>query len=162
MGPTRASAVHLREIDAETEPAVLALSVRDHQTRFVADNARSLEQARADEGAWYRAIYADDTPVGLVLVHDENLRNNPEQPDYYYLWRLMIDQRYQGLGLARRAMQLVIAHIRSRPNARQLFLHCIPGPGSAEGFYHKLGFLRTGVEEHGEQEMRLDLDAPGS
>ena len=31
-----------------------------------------------------RGIYKDETPVGFVLLHVENLRERPERPDYYY------------------------------------------------------------------------------
>jgi diamine N-acetyltransferase len=151
------SRISLRQITPELRAVVSGLAVRDDQTRFVAPNAKSLEQADADEGAWMRAIYADETAVGFVLLHEENLRAKPEQRDYYYLWRFMIDQRYQGLGFGARAMQLVIDRVRTQPAARALFLHHVPAEGSAEGFYKRLGFEHTGVEAHGELEMRLAL-----
>jgi diamine N-acetyltransferase len=154
---SRDSRISLREITSELYAVVSGLTVREDQTRFVAPNAKSLEQAAADEGAWMRAIYADETAVGFVLLHEENLRAQPEQRDYYYLWRFMIDQRYQGLGLGARAMQLVVEHVGAQPGARELFLHHIPAEGSAEGFYKRLGFEHTGAEAHGELEMRLAL-----
>ena len=154
---TADSEVSLREITAETLGPILQLSVRADQKGFVAENAVSIAQAHFDEGAWFRAIYADETPVGFVLVHDENLREKPDKPDYYYLWRFMIDQRYQGRGFGLRGMQLLIEHVRTRPNAKQLFLHHEKGDSNAGPFYEKLGFEHTGVEEHGELEMRLVL-----
>lgn len=157
MGASSDSTVSLREITRETLGPILGLSVRDDQKRFVADNATSIAQAHFDEGAWFRAIYADDTPVGFVMLHDENLRERPTHPDYYYLWRFMIDQRHQGKGFGKRALELVIAHVRGRPGAKDLFLHHVPGEGSAEALYRAFGFEHTGKEEHGELEMRLDL-----
>lgn len=157
MDVTSASKVSLREITGETLKQILDLAVHEDQRRFVADNATSIAQAHFDEGAWFRAIYADETPVGFALMHDENLRERPEAPDYYYLWRFMIDQRFQGLGFGARSMRLVIAHVRSRPNARILYLHCVAADGSAGPFYEKLGFEHTGEEAHGELEMRLTL-----
>ena len=151
------SKLSLREITAETLGSILQLSVRSEQKGFVAENVVSIAQAHFDEGAWFRAIYADETPVGFVLVHDENLREKPETPDYYYVWRFMIDQRYQGMSFGLGGMQLVIEHVRGRPNAKQMFLHHQPGDGNAGPFYEKLGFEHTGVEEHGELEMRLEL-----
>jgi diamine N-acetyltransferase len=155
---SRDSRISLREITPALRPVVSQLAVREDQVKFVAPNTRSLEQADADEGAWMRAIYADETAVGFVLLHEENLRAEPERRDYYYLWRFMIDQRYQGLGFGARAMQLVIGHVRAQPAARELFLHHVPAEGSAEGFYERLGFEHTGALAHGELEMRLALD----
>jgi len=35
------------------------------------------------------------------MLHDENLRDEVRQNDYYFLWRLMIDKRYQKFGFGR-------------------------------------------------------------
>jgi diamine N-acetyltransferase len=74
---SRASRITLREITPPLRAVVSQLAVRGDQARFVAPNAKSLERADADEGAWMRAIFADETPVGFVLLHEENLRAQP-------------------------------------------------------------------------------------
>lgn len=56
------------------------------------------------------------------------------------------------------AMELVIAHVKTRPNATLLYLGHPRKPGNAGGFYQKLGFEYTGNEEEGgDVEMRLVL-----
>ena len=155
VGPD--SKVTLREVTADTLGAVLALEVFDPQRSFVASNAKSIAQAHFHKEAWFRAIYADEVPVGFVMLHDENLRDEVRQNDYYFLWRLMIDRRYQKLGFGRRAMQLLIEHVKQRPNAKTLLSSFRSGRNSPEGFYAKLGFKRTGNEHAGEIEIGLDL-----
>jgi diamine N-acetyltransferase len=95
--------------------------------------------------------------VGFVMLHDENLRAEVRQDDYYFLWRLMIDKRYQRSGFGRRAIQLLIEHVKQRPNATTLLSSFHEGPDGPEGFYAKLGFERTGNEHNGEIEIRLRL-----
>jgi diamine N-acetyltransferase len=151
------SVVSLREVTAETLSRVLELCVREDQHEFVASNAKSIAEAHFHPEAWYRAIYADETLVGFVMLHDENLRDAPRRKDFYFLWRLMIDARFQGMSFGRRAMSLLIEHVRSRPNAKELFTSCRGGQGSPEGFYLRLGFERTGQEVDGEIELRLAL-----
>jgi diamine N-acetyltransferase len=75
----------------------------------------------------------------------------------YMLWRFMIDARYQGLGFGRRALELVIAYVKTRPDAKTLFTSCVPGAGSPCPFYEKMGFAYTGEEDEGELIMRLEL-----
>ena len=67
--------ISLREITAETVIAITRLAVADSQKGFVAPNAISLAQALFAPEAWYRAIYLDDTPVGLLGLVIEQLRS---------------------------------------------------------------------------------------
>lgn len=150
--PNREAVITLREITKETLRPILDLEVAQQQKSFVAPNAVSIAQAYFEpEAAWFRAIYADATAVGFVMVDDD-----PENAEYG-LWRFMIDQRYQGLGFGQRALQLVIDHIRSRPGAKEFFTSCVPGDGSPCPFYEKMGFVYTGEVDDGELVMRLTL-----
>lgn len=149
--------IEFREVTAENREAVLGLRVSESQEHFVASNATSIAEAQDHPEAWVRAIYADEEPVGFLWLHDENLRPEPRQKDFYFLWRLMIDARYQKLGFGRRAVELLISHLRTRPHARTLLTSCHPGEGSPEGFYLGLGFSRTGREIEGELELSLSL-----
>ena len=82
---TKSSAITLKEITSETVRVICDLSVRDDQIKFVAPNAVSIAQAYFSRHARFRAIYADDTPVGFLMLEDQ-----PEKSEYY-LWRFMID-----------------------------------------------------------------------
>lgn len=148
---TADSVVTLREVTADTVRQIVSLKVTLDQERFVAPNAVSIAEAYFEPKAWFRAIYADETPVGFVMLYED-----PDEP-IYYLWRYMIDARYQGLGFGRQALELVINHVRTRPNASALFLSYVPDEHGPEKFYSKLGFVNTGKMHGDEMEMRLDL-----
>jgi diamine N-acetyltransferase len=148
-----ADSVSLREVTAETVRTVCALSVAPDQRHFVATNAESMAEAYFSPEAWFRAVYAGETPVGFIMLSDD-----PDKPEYY-LWRFMISSDHQGKGYGRRALELLVEHVRGRPGARELLLSYVPGDGSPEGFYRGLGFEPTGEVEDGEVVMRLRLDA---
>ena len=148
--------VTLREVTAETLREVLSLRVAPEQERFVASTAVSIAQAHFQpQTAWFRAIYADETPVGFLMLHDD--------PDAsaYFLWRFLIDRRYQKLGYGRRALELLLDHVRGRPGAAALMLSYVPGDGSPRAFYERMGFVHTGEEDDGELMMRIDLARRG-
>jgi diamine N-acetyltransferase len=150
--PTADSVVTLREVTQDTLRDILRLKVTPEQDQFVAPNAVSVAEAYFErERAWFRAIYADETPVGFLMLYDD-----PEKPTYY-LWRFMIDARYQRHGFGRRALELLIDHVRTRPNASELLLSYVPAEGSPQPFYARLGFVDTGVVHDGENEMKLVL-----
>jgi diamine N-acetyltransferase len=79
----------------------------------------------------------------------------------YYLWRFMIDARYQGLGFGTRALEQVIAYVRALPGAKEMTLTFVPGELSPAAFYRRLGFVETGVEHDGELEMKLIFEETG-
>lgn len=149
--PGRNAKVTLREITGETVRTICRLKVSDHQKGFVAENAVSIAEAYFQPKAWFRAIYADETPVGFVMLYD-----SPEEAEYY-LWRYMIDGRFQGCDYGRQALEQVIDYVRTRPGADALLTSCVPGEGSPMGFYRKLGFEETGVVHGEEKEMKLAL-----
>lgn len=146
---TPVSPVSLREITKERVREICRLQVSESQRKFVAPNAVSMAQAHFEPKAWFRAVFAGETPVGYVMLFD-----NPDEPEYY-LWRYMIDARYQGMGFGRQALEQVIAYVRTRPGAKELLTSCVPGEGSPCPFYEQLGFVFTGDDDDGELVMRL-------
>ena len=150
--PGRDAAVSLREIKRETLRPFLKMKVAEAQERMVANNAVSIAQAHFEPKAWFRGIYADETPVGFIMLYDD-----PEEP-VYFLWRLMVADEFQGMGYGRKAIAQLVEYVKTRPNATELKVSHVPElPGNPGPFYQKLGFEYTGEEDDGELVMRLKL-----
>ena len=148
------SSVTLREITKESVRRICALEVAPHQQSYVARVAVSIAEAHFSPGeAWFRAIYAGEEPVGFVM-----LSVRPHIPDYF-LWRLMIDERHQGRGFGRAALDRIVEHVRGL-GATELQTTAVPGEHSPQPFYEKYGFEPTGVIEEGEVQLRLRLENP--
>jgi diamine N-acetyltransferase len=144
--------IELREVNKDNLREILRLKVAPEQERFVASNAISIAQAYFDrETAWFRGIYDGATPVGFVMLDDK-----PEVPSYT-LWRLMIDANHQRKGYGRRALDLVFAHVKTRPGATELYTSCVDASGGPGPFYEGLGFTYTGQLDEGERVMRRPL-----
>jgi hypothetical protein len=62
--------ITLREITEDNAESVLALRTTPEQEQFVSTVAYSLTEARENpEGnPWFRAVYADERPVGFVML----------------------------------------------------------------------------------------------
>lgn len=155
--PIDPARVSLREIDEDTVLAVIRLSVAEAQRGFVAPNAVSLAQALFSDCAWYRAVYLDDEPVGFVMLCDETLHASPPPAPDVDVWRFMIDERFQGRGVGRAAMGLVIDHVRAKGAFGTLELSYVPGEGCPEAFYLALGFRHTGRMNDDEVVLELPL-----
>ncbi len=96
-GITGSSRITLREMTSENFESVLDLKVAPGQQEFIATNERSIAKAHFSDQAWYRAIYAGETPIGFVMLADETVGRRAN-PRCCSLWRLMIDARYQRMG----------------------------------------------------------------
>ena len=153
--------VELREITKDTVRDICDLRVAPGQAEFVAPNAESIAQAYFEPRAWFRAVYAGEEPVGFVMLYLDPDGTGPreflEPGPVYYIWRFMIAAAHQGKGYGARALELVIQHIRGLPGARAVYLSVFPAEGSAEAFYQRYGFERTGRTHGPEVEMRLAL-----
>ncbi|HSR29747.1 MAG TPA: GNAT family N-acetyltransferase [Anaerolineae bacterium] len=136
----REAVVSLQEITEDTVRTVCSLTdtLTPPKKYMVAPNAISIAQAHFSQHAWFRAIYADDTPVGFVMLYDD-----PQEPEYF-LWRYMIAGPHHGKGFGRRGIELLVDYVKTRPGAKVLQTSCGQGPGSPEGFYRKIGFERNG------------------
>ena len=143
--------VELREVTRDTVRAVAILHVAPEQRGFVAPNAVSFGEAYFEPKAWFRAVVADDVLVGFMMVSVD------EEAPEYYLWRFMIDQRYQGRGYGRAAIERLVDHVRTLPNATELLVSYVVAPGSPEPFYRGLGFEPTGEMDEDEVIARLRL-----
>ncbi len=131
------------------------------QERFVSSVAESLEEAAATpEGApWYRAIYADDEPVGFVML-SWDATPAPGILGPYFLWRILIDRRHQRQGFGREALTQVVDLLRA-DGVRELLTSYHPGEGEPWPFYRRFGFEPTGEIDDGEIVLRLDLSGGG-
>lgn len=129
--------VTLREITAATVRMICALEPKEHQKRYVASNAVSIAQAYFEPSARFRAVYADETPVGFAMWKTR------AAPGVAYLWRFMIDLDHQQKGYGRAALQLLLQALRSE-GASSVTTSFVPGEAEPRGFYTALGFKETG------------------
>ena len=151
----------LRPIDDANREAVLALTVREDQP-FVAPNDVSLRQyaeaeAEAPGVARPFAIYADEEPVGFCMfIFDPE---DEDEEDRYYLWRFMIDRRYQDKGCGQAALDAIIRYFKDN-GADRLYLSTEPENKRGLHVYHKAGFRETGVISDGEAVLMRMLKGP--
>jgi diamine N-acetyltransferase len=135
--------VSLRPIDDSNRQAVEALEVSPDQQQFVSNVADSLREAASepDGRALYWAIYSNETPVGFVMISDD-----VGGPGYFpqYLWKLFIDERYQGRGYGTATLDLIAEYFRRRSEVEIMRTSAGQGKGSPIGFYERYGFERTG------------------
>jgi GNAT superfamily N-acetyltransferase len=153
--------MRLAEITEGNREAVLALRVAPDQEQFVGSVQRALDDAAEYPHAnpWYRAVYADEVPVGFVMVSWNVEPRPPEIIGPWFLWKLLIDERYQGRGYGSEAVRQIADLVRAE-GATELLTSYVEASGGPAGFYERLGFVATGErDDNGEVIVRLPLTA---
>lgn len=159
--------VQLHDIATDAErAAVMKLRRGAGQERYLGSMASHFEDAVADARACPRmwSVHDGDLLVGFVMISDgipaERLAADDDLVGPYYLWRLLIDERYQRRGYGAATIDAVVAYLRTRPDADLVWTSCKAGPGSPQPFYLRYGFVLTGEVKWGEDLLRLDLRDP--
>ncbi len=151
--------ITLREINEHNAGSVLALRTTPEQEQFVSTVPDSLEEAvdNPEGNPWYRAVYADDEPVGFVMLSWDVEPQPPDINGPWFLWKLIIDHRHQRQGYGQEVVRQVVEIVR-REGASELLTSHVPGEGDPAGFYAKLGFVPRGdLDPQGEIILRLPL-----
>ena len=157
--------VQLRDIVTEDDyEAVMGLRRGPGQERYLGMMIGHFEDAIADARACprYWSVHAGDDLVGFVMISDnipaETLAADDDIVGPYYLWRLLVDHRFQGRGYGAATIDAVVDFLRAnRPNAEILLTSCKAGDGSPQPFYLRYGFKKTGEVKWGEDILALDL-----
>jgi diamine N-acetyltransferase len=159
--------VELRDIVTEDDyEAVMGLRRGPGQERYLGMMIGHFEDAVADAKACprYWSVHETGTAqlVGFVMISDnipaQTLAADDDIVGPYYLWRLLIDHRFQGRGYGAATIDAVVDFLRAnRPNAETLLTSCTAGEGSPQPFYLRYGFEKTGEVKWGEDLLALDL-----
>lgn len=144
--------IELREITEDNFEEIAKLKVSENQKTFVSSVAYSLAQAWVyKETTFPFAVYADDVPVGFVMLGYYAERKQ------YTLWKFLIDERYQNRGYGRQALKLGIKYLVDRFGVTEIYTGAVPENAAAKHLYRSVGFEPTGLAENGMEEMRLRL-----
>lgn len=147
--------IELRTITRDDWETCIDLKVARHQAHFVASNLYSLAQSRFLPGFRAVGIHHGGRMVGFALY-------GPDADDgHYWLYRLMIDRRYQGKGHGRAALQRIIASVRrTRRRSDRLMVAYAVDNDVARQLYRDAGFVEQGLAPWGETMACLMLLEP--
>jgi histidinol dehydrogenase len=149
----------VRPVTADNIDALIALAIEPGQRALVGSTAKSIAQSAYEPRSRVLALYEGEQPVGLLLLYDA--RHHPERPqNQLYVWRLLVDARFQRRGVGRRAMGWVLHEARHLGYASVGLSHQ-PLDGHAGPFYERLGFRYTGEVDDGEHRMVFELQPGG-
>ena len=152
--------VRLEKVNPDNFDDLYDLEVTEPQKNFVASNRYSMAEAYAhlSNGDFVQCfgIYDGETPVGFAMIgHDIEEDGSPESVNKcYLLWRFMIDQRYQGKGLGRDALHLLLDWVLTFPDgpSERFSTSYESSNEAAKYLYTSFGFIPTGEKDCDEED----------
>ena len=98
--------INLQPINKNNWEDCLNLAVTPQQSQFIPTNVYSLAQAKVYETCEPFGIYNTQTLIGFVMV--------ARFSGIYWISRLMIDQRFQGQGFGKQALEKAVHLLKKR------------------------------------------------
>ena len=129
--------INLREITKANLISIIDLDVNENQKDQVAPNAVSIAQGHYSNSAWFKGIFNNNLAVGFVMLDLVTKKNK------CFLWRFMIDKKYQGNGYGKIALTQIIDYVKSFKVFNEIKTSYVPADNSAEGFYKNFGFIKS-------------------
>ena len=146
--------ITLRPVDRDNWVACGGLVLGEDQVGRVASNLATIAESKFEPHYHLRAIYREETLVGMLAYCHED---DPEDRELYWLFRLMIDVASQGRGYGWAAVRLAIDEMKGLGATRIRTMHQA-GNRVAASLYEKLGFESTGeVLDDGDEVRELRL-----
>ena len=145
--------IYLKPIDKNNWEEAIRLSVKKEQQTLIASNLYSIAEVQFLDNFYAKGIYLDEKMIGFTMFGIDSDDNN------YWIYRLMIDKKFQGKGIGKQAIHLVIDEIRRNNNANIsiIMIGYAPENLTAKFVYKKAGFIETELSFWGEQLAKYSL-----
>ena len=104
----------------------------------MASNLYSIAQAKVQPECIPLAIYDEATLVGFIMYCLDS------EDKEYWIYRLMIDEKFQAKGYGKEAMKQVIEKIREDKTHHIIYISFEPENHVAKSLYENLGFVPDG------------------
>lgn len=143
--------INFRQITKDNWRECIKLATREDQKHYVASNLYSLCEANYEQGCFPLAIYEADAMVGFVMYGFDDEKHET------WIVRLMVDQKYQGKGYGRAALEQIVQELVNKYNPAEILISAEPENEHAIGLYERFGFVKTGEIVDGEAVLKLTI-----
>lgn len=128
------------------------LELSEEQKEYMESNAISIAQSKFEPTLKTYAILFDNEAAGFAMYNSEI-----EELDGFWIYRIMLDKKYQRKGIGKTATELLIKEMAKIPNCNRIVVGYHPENKGAHQLYSKLGFVDKGDRFGKEMAVVLDL-----
>ena len=140
----KSTKVYLEPVTLTNWKACIALKLSPDQETFLPGNLYSIAESQFYEDSRSRVIYnEEDQLIGYALFGRDSFTNK------WKIFRIMIDQSFQGKGYGEGAMKEIIKQISQEPDGNEILICYQNGNEAARRLYAKLGFVEQEIDTEG-------------
>lgn len=144
--------VELRSITKQNWQEIAALKPGDSQKDFIFENSYSIAESFFCEHSVTKGVYCGEEAVGFLMYESLEKEGKPNEVE---ILRFMIDKRFQGKGLGKKAFELALLDIRKVKCPQRVHICFTMENKAASSLYSSSGFVENGVDEHGQINLLL-------
>lgn len=145
--------IEIVELNGENWYTCCQLEVSEDQKNHIVSNAISIAQSKFEPSLKPFAIVYEGEVVGFLMFNTVI-----EELDGYWIYRIMVDQKFQHQGIGKIATQLMIDEIATLSDAQKIVVGYHPENIGAHKLYSSLGFIDHGDRFGKEMAVVLDLN----
>ncbi|MFJ5764407.1 GNAT family N-acetyltransferase [Lysinibacillus sp. NPDC093210] len=131
--------VKIVELNAENWYDCCEFEIATEQKKYIESNAISVAQSKFEPTLKPYAIYLNEKVVGFLMYNAVQ-----EELDGYWVYRIMVDKKFQGKGIGKAATKLMISEMAKLPNSKKVIVGYHPENLGAHNLYASLGFIDEG------------------
>lgn len=133
--------IHIKDIDYNNEWIVKKIRIKPGQEKYIESVDECLEEAKEVKEFHPVAICRGEEIVGFAMYGC--FGPNKET----WIDRIMIDEKFQGKGLGRKALLKLIAIVKEKYDINEIYLSIIEGNEEAQHLYRSIGFEFTNEKD---------------
>lgn len=146
--------IYLKSIDQSNWEDCIELKVKQEQQSYIASNLYSIAESKIFPHLKIKSIYCNETLIGFAMYGIDSDDGN------YWIYRFMIDERFQGHGYGKTAMKLIILDIEGRNDCTDvIWLGYQPENEQGRRLYASVGFEEVGIAPWGEMLAKFSFSS---
>jgi diamine N-acetyltransferase len=131
--------VTITELNADNWYECCQLELTKEQEEYMEPNAISIAQSKFQPSLKPYVINYDGLTAGFLMFNSE-----PEELDGHWVYRIMIDKKFQGKGIGKKATQLMMDEMLKLADVKKIVVGYHPENKGAHHLYASLGFVDQG------------------
>ncbi|MDZ5471621.1 GNAT family N-acetyltransferase [Bacillus sp. 31A1R] len=136
--------IQLKKVTKDNWDECIELRVGKKQEHFVASNLYSIAEVQFLNNFEAMAIYNNNEMIGFTMFGLDPDDSN------YWIYRMMIDEKHQGKGYGKAALENVIDYLKKKPDCKLVMVGYHQENLSAHKLYESVGFTPKGLAPWGE------------
>ena len=144
--------IGIKELNEENWYRCCEINVSKEQEKFLISNAISIAHSKYEPSLKTVAIYFEGEVVGFAMYNTVK-----EELDSYWIWRIMVDEKFQGQGIGEEATRLIVEDMKKFKECKRIAVAYVDGNEGAAKLYKKVGFVHRGERFGKEVAVVLDV-----